>query len=121
MARGIPGCGHLANAKGPHQLKYFSNEMLEGLDVSAAEVVASMEHLMGLQAKDKAGGVFRFFCFVSRHWVFLQRSVRLRDQDYVGYPRNSGGFPSFETTFSVRRVQVENPGYSAVRSGGCRW
>ena len=59
MARWVPGRGHLANAKGPGQLKYFSKETLEGLDVSTAEVVASMEHLIALQAKDKAG-VLRF-------------------------------------------------------------
>ena len=63
MARGLPASRHLANAKGPRQLKYFSKEMLEGLDVSAAEVVASMEQLMGLQAKDKAGGGIPLFLF----------------------------------------------------------
>ena len=120
MARWVPGRGHLANAKGPGQLKYFSKETLEGLDVSTAEVVASMEYLIALQAKDKAW-VFPFFCFVSRQWAFWQQSARLRDQAYVECPRNSGGFPSFETTFSIRRVQVENPGCLAVRNDDCRW
>lgn len=52
MARRLPGRGYLAG--GLNQMKYLSQEDLEALDVSMAEVVASMERLIEVQSQGRA-------------------------------------------------------------------
>jgi len=54
VAGRLPGCGHLAGSGRLNRLKYLSKETLEGLDISMAEVVTSMEHLLEVQAQGRA-------------------------------------------------------------------
>jgi len=51
-------------------LRYLSKETLEGLDISTDEIVASMEHLIGVQAQGRA-------------WVAPKTNVTTRDDRFM--------------------------------------
>lgn len=54
MAGRVSGRGYLAGTKEIERLDYLSKKTLEGLNVSMAEVIASMEHLLDEQAQGRA-------------------------------------------------------------------